>query len=68
MITALLLVSRILESIPPDIYTVPDPDLASGGGGGGGGLAVSQKTLFGPLGLSLVQNKGGGAGSPGPLP
>ena len=63
MITALLLVSRILESMPPDIYTVPDPCLEIGGGGGGG--AVSQKTLFGPLGLSP---KKGGAGSPGPLP
>ena len=51
MITALLLVSRILESIPPDIYTKPDPDLEIRGGGG----AVSQKTLFGPLGLGLVQ-------------
>ena len=64
MITALLLVSRILESIPPDIYMVPDPDLAIRGGGG---LAVFKKTLFGPLGLSLVQKKGG-PGSPGPLP
>ena len=35
MITALLLVSRILESNPPDIYTVPDPDLEIRGGGGG---------------------------------
>ena len=60
-IAALLLVSRILEFIPPDIYTVPDPCLEIGGGGG----AVSQKTLFGPLGLSP---KKGGAGSPGPLP
>ena len=34
MITALLLVSRILESIPPDIYTKPDPDLEIRGGGG----------------------------------
>ena len=61
MITALLLVSRILESIPPDIYTVPDPNLEISGGGGG---AVPQKTLFGPLGLSVVgpKNKRG----PGP--
>ena len=52
MITALLLVSRILESIPPNVYTELDSDLKRGGGGGGGGSA-------GPLG-------GGGGRSPSP--
>ena len=40
MITALLLVSRILESIPPNVYTELDSDLKIKGGGGGG--AVNQ--------------------------
>ena len=40
MITALLLLSRILESIPPDVYTVPDPDLEIRGGRGGVFLAL----------------------------
>ena len=39
MITALLLVSRILESIPPNVYTELDSDLKIKGGGGGGGGA-----------------------------
>ena len=49
MITALLLVSRILESIPPDTYTVPVPDLEITRGGGGG-AGVSQKNTFWPFG------------------
>ena len=61
MITALLLVSRILEFIPPDIYTVPDPDLEIRGRGG-----QSPKKHF--LALWGSVQKKGGAGSPGPLP
>ena len=39
------------------LTTVPDPDLEikEGGGGGGGKWApISEKTFFGPSGLSLV--------------
>ena len=71
MITALLLVSRILESIPPNVYTELDSDLKIKGGGGGrasrpldkGGRCPPQK-FFGPFGRSLVQEKRGGAGPP----
>ena len=71
MITALLLVSRILESIPPNVYTELDSDLKIKGGGGGrlssrpldkGGGAVSLPKFFGPFGRSLVQEKRGGLG------
>ena len=67
MITALLLVSRILESIPPNVYTELDSDLKIKGGGGGRssrpldkGGAVSLPKFFGPFGRSLVQEKRGG--------
>ena len=72
MITALLLVSRILESIPPNVYTELDSDLKIKGGEGGGGRssrpldkgggAVSLPKFFGPFGRSLVQEKRGGLG------
>ena len=69
MITALLLVSRILESIPPNVYTELDSDLKIKGGGGRssrpldkGGGAVSLPKFFGPFGRSLVQEKRGGLG------
>ena len=52
MITALLLVSRILESIPPNVYTELDSDLKIKGGGGGGRLS------------SRPLDKGGGGGLP----
>ena len=60
MITALQLVSRILESIPPDTYTVPVPDLEITRGGGG--AAVSQKNTFWPFGPRFGSKiRGGGA-------
>ena len=65
MITALLLVSRILEFIPHDIYTVPDPYLEIGGGVGGGGGQSPKKHFLALWGL--VQKKGG-PGPPGPSP
>ena len=58
MITALLLVSRILESIPPDVYMVPDPDLAIRGGGGGGVGSLSENT-FSPFGAQFGPKQGG---------
>ena len=71
MITALLLVSRILESIPPNVCTELDSDLKIKGGGGGRssrpldkGGAVSLPKFFGPFGRSLVQEKRGGLGRP----
>ena len=63
MITALLLVSRILESIPPDTYTVPVPDLEITRGGGGG-AAVSQKNTFWPVGPRFGSKISGGGGGP----
>ena len=62
MITALLLVSRILESIPHDICTVPDPYLEIGVGGGS-----LPKNTFWPFGAQFGPKKGG-TGSPRPLP
>ena len=72
MITALLLVSRILESIPPNVYTELDSDLKIKGGGRGGrssrpldkGGRSPPKTFFGPLGRSLVQEKRGAWAAP----
>lgn len=49
---------RILESIPPDIYTVPDPDLEIGS---------LPKNTFWPFGAQFGPKKGG-PGSPGPVP
>ena len=47
-------------------YAVLDPDLEIRGVGGG---AVSKKTFFGPLGLSLVKEwVGGGGGRVDPSP
>ena len=63
MITALLLVSRILESNPPDIYTVPDPDLEIRDKGGGGGLPQNTFWPFGPQFGPKIR----GGGPPGPL-
>ena len=51
-IAALLLVSRILEFIPPDIYTVPEPDLEIMGG-------RSPKKLFLALWGSVWSKKRG---------
>ena len=60
MITALLLVSRILESIPHDIYTVPDLDLEIRRGGGG-----SPKKHFLALWASVwSKNKGAAPRAP----
>ena len=46
-------------------YAVLDPDLEIRGVGGG---AVSKKTFFGPLGLSLVKEWVGGGGRADPSP
>ena len=54
MITALLLLSRILESIPPDVYTVPDPYLEIRGGGGS-----LPKNTFWPFGAQFGPKKRG---------
>ena len=54
MIAELLLVSRILESIPHDIYTVPDSDFDIRGGG-----AVSQNKHFLALWGSVWSKKRG---------
>ena len=69
MITALLLVSRILESIPPNVYTELDSDLKIKGGGGGrlssrplgkgGGQSPSQN--FSALSAAVWSKKKGGA-------
>ena len=65
MITALLLVSRILESIPPNVYTELDSDLKIKGGGrssrpldkGGGGLPPKN---FSALSAAVWSKKKGG--------
>ena len=69
MITALLLVSRILESIPPNVYTELDSDLKIKGGRSSrpldkaGGRSPSQN--FSALSAAVwSKKKGGGAGPP----
>ena len=70
MITALLLVSRILESIPPNVYTELDSDLKIKGGGRSsrpldkGGGAVSPQKIFRPFRPQFGPRKKGGAGPP----
>ena len=56
MITALLLVSRILDSIPPNVYTELDSDLKIKGGG-------SPSQNFSALSAAVwSKKKGGGLG------
>ena len=69
MITALLLVSRILESIPPNVYTELDSDLKIKGGGRSSrpldkGGAVSPQNIFRPFGPQFGPRKKGGLGRP----
>ena len=69
MITALLLVSRILESIPPNVYTELDSDLKIKDGGGGrssrpldkGGRSPPPKN-FSALSAAVWSKKKGGGG------
>ena len=56
MITALLLVSRILDSIPPNVYTELDSDLKIKGGGLPPKIFRPFRPQFGP------RKKGGGLG------